>query len=369
MTIGNNVTRIYREAFSGCSGLKKVIVKDLAAWCNIYFASFDSNPLSYSHHLYSDENTEITNLVIPNSVTSINNYAFYCGSGFASVTIPNSILSIADYAFQNCTGLIRPIYNSTIFVYMSPTYQGSYIIPSGISYIMNYAFYGCSNLTSLTIPNSVTRIGNHAFWYCTGLTSLTIPNSVTSIGGSAFEGCGGLTSLTIPNSVKTLGSNAIRNCSKLTSVSIGNGLTEIYTSTFRNCRNLTTIILGDKIEKIAYEAFNFCDKIEDLYCYSRIIKDASPTAFLNCKIEWCTLHVPESSITLYSKNKPWSEFGNIVALTADDPKPTGVIDVRSDNEATITEYFSPDGQRLDAPRKGVNIVKMSDGTLKKVVIK
>jgi len=130
VTIPNSVTYISDKAFSGCSGLTSVNISDLNAWCNIKFSRYDSNPLYYAHHLYINGN-EITNLVIPNSVTSI-------GSS---------------------------------------------------------AFYGCSGLTSVTIGNSVTSIGNNAFDSCHGLTSVTIPNSVTSIGSFAFDGCKGLTTI------------------------------------------------------------------------------------------------------------------------------------------------------------------------------
>ena len=122
VTIGNSVTSIGNDAFQYCSGLKKVIVKDIAAWCGIKFYGFYSNPLSYAKHIYSDEDTEITNLIIPNSVTSIGEEAFYGCSGLTSVTIPNSVTSIGEEAF-----------------------------------------YGCSGLTSVTIPNSVTSIGDNAF--------------------------------------------------------------------------------------------------------------------------------------------------------------------------------------------------------------
>ena len=145
VTIPNSVTSIGDRAFWDCSGLKKVIVKDIAAWCGI---SFSDNPLSHSHHLYSDENTEITELIIPNSVTSIGEYAFEYCYGLTSVTIGNCVTSIGDAAF--C---------------------------------------GCSGLTSVTIPNSVTSIGDYAFQNCSSLTSVTIPNSVTSIENSAFSGC------------------------------------------------------------------------------------------------------------------------------------------------------------------------------------
>ena len=111
VTIPNSVTSIGDNAFSGCSDLKKVIVKDIAAWCGIKFDDYDSNPFYDSNplfaakHLYSDEDTEITNLIIPNSVTSIGNYAFYNCSGLTSVTIPNSVTSIGESAFYNCSGL------------------------------------------------------------------------------------------------------------------------------------------------------------------------------------------------------------------------------------------------------------------------
>ena len=147
LAIGSSVTSIGGNAFENCSGLKKVIVSDIAAWCGIIFSGYYANPLTYARHLYSDENTEIKDLVIPNDVTSIGNYAFYGCSGLTSIVIPNSVTSIG---------------NST--------------------------FLGCSGLTSITIPNSVTIIGNYAFYNCSGLTSITIPNSVTSIGSGAFNG-------------------------------------------------------------------------------------------------------------------------------------------------------------------------------------
>lgn len=102
VTIPNSVTSIGNGAFQFCSGLKKVIIKDIATWCKISFTDSYSNPLSYSRHLYYDENTEITDLVIPNSVTYIGNRAFQFCSGLTSVTIPNSVTSIGSEAFGYC---------------------------------------------------------------------------------------------------------------------------------------------------------------------------------------------------------------------------------------------------------------------------
>ena len=177
VTIPNSVTSIGSFAFRECSGLTSVHITDLAAWCKIAFSMISySNPLSYAHHLYLN-GEEIKDLVIPNSVTTIGNYAFLGCSGLTSVAIPNSVTSIGDGAFDSCTGL-----------------------------------------TSVTIPNSVTSIGQTAFRYCTGLTSVTIPNSVTSIGGVAFEGCTGLTSVTIGSGVRYIYERAFAGCNKLEEV-------------------------------------------------------------------------------------------------------------------------------------------------------
>ena len=194
---GCNVTSIGDGAFSGCSGL--------------------------------------TNVTIPNTVTSIGGSAFDNCSGLTSITIPDSVTSIGSSAFKNCSGL------TDITVAMSNTKYhsaGNCLIETvtktlifgcktsvistdgSVTSIGNYAFYGCSGLTSITIPDSVTSIGDYAFYGCTGLTSETIPASVTSIGNYAFYNCSGLTSVTIPDSVTSIGYSAFSGCSSLESITI-----------------------------------------------------------------------------------------------------------------------------------------------------
>ncbi len=169
VTIGNSVTYIGYNAFYYCSGLTSVNIHDIAAWCKIYFMVDLSNPLYYAHHLYLD-GEEIKDLVIPNSVTRIGNYAFKNCSGLTSVVIPNSVTSIGSDAFHSCSGLT------------------SVVIGNSVTLIGSGAFYKCSGLTSVVIPNSVTSIYRSAFAYCSGLTSVVIGNSVTNIENSAFDG-------------------------------------------------------------------------------------------------------------------------------------------------------------------------------------
>ena len=143
ITIGNSVTSIGWYAFEDCSALTRVDITDLAAWCKISFGSYDANPCYYAHHLYLN-NEEITELVIPYSVTSIGNYAFYNCLGLTSITIPNSVTSIGYGAFSGCSGLT------------------SVTIPNSVTSIESYTFYGCS-LKSLTIGSGVLSIGYAAF--------------------------------------------------------------------------------------------------------------------------------------------------------------------------------------------------------------
>ena len=213
--------------------------------------------------------TKLTSAIIPNSVTNIGNYAF-SSTGLKSVTIPNSVTSIGDGALLGCSDLTSITINSNEIV--SKTYTSSsnlknifgsqvkeYILGDDVKSIGGYAFYGCSNLTSVTIPNSVTSIGGNAFyntaWYNNqpdGLvyagkvaykykgtmpsgTHITLEEGTLGIAGSAFKGCTGLTSsVTIPNSVTTIGDEAFRGCGNFASVTLGTGLLTIGRSMFDN---------------------------------------------------------------------------------------------------------------------------------------
>lgn len=191
ITLPNSVTSIENCAFDGCYALKDVYITDLEAWCNI--EHYWLNPLCHAENLYLNERL-VTDLIIPNGVTSIGGFAFY---NFKSVKIPNSVTSIKGHTFYNCKSL------------------ASITIPNSVTSIGDSAFSNCKSLTSITIPNSVTSIGDSAFYNCESLASVTIPNSVTSIGNSAFQNCKSLTSLTIPNSVTNIGFSSFNGCQKL----------------------------------------------------------------------------------------------------------------------------------------------------------
>ena len=214
VTIGSGVTSIGGDAFYNCIGLTRVNINDLAAWCNILFEDYYSTPLYYAEYFYLN-GTEITDLVIPDGVTSIGSYAFDSFKNMISVTIPDSVTSIGNWAFENCTGLTRVNINDLTAWCNIPFDNGYNNNP--LTYA-GHLYLNGTEITDLVIPDSVTSIVANAFSQCSGLTSVTIPDSVTSIGDYAFQDCVGLTTVTIGNSVTSIGFCAFENCTGLTDV-------------------------------------------------------------------------------------------------------------------------------------------------------
>ncbi len=177
LVIPNTVTKIKHCAFSGCKSL--------------------------------------TNITIPDSVIMIGSYAFKGCYSLTSVNYLGTIKQWCDIDFNNYDS--NPVrYAKKLYINGEPATD--LVIPNTVTEIKDYAFYWCSTLTSVTIPNSVTIIGEDAFSYCEALTSITIPDSVVSIGEYAFEGCKSLTSITIPDSVASIGFRAFYDCNSLTTI-------------------------------------------------------------------------------------------------------------------------------------------------------
>ena len=203
----------------------------------------------------------------------------------------------------------------------------------------DYVFRDCSGLTSLTLPSSVTKIGCYALSSCIGLTSLTLPSSVTEIGELAFLNCRGLTNFTIPSGVTKIGAGAFFCCYGLISLTIPSSVTAIGSNAFNDCSGLTSI-----------------------YVYMEKLPETGSHLFLGCDAKNCTVYVPKGTYDDYFV----SEFGFFWYIVEFDA--TGIDKVATSTNAKEVSRYSANGQRLSAPAKGLNIVKYSDGSVKKVVV-
>ena len=278
IAIPASVIEIESGAFNGCSELKSVHISDVAAWCNIKFSygwamnNLYSNPLYYAHHLYLD-GEEIKELVIPDGVTAISDFAFLDCDGLTSVTIPNSVVSLGNASFCWCSGIT------------------SISIGSGITSFGEKTFQGCLNMVTATITEGVTTIGKEAFISCSSLISINIPNSVTSIGEKSFYGC-----------------------EKLKNVFLPDNITMIRNETFSGCKSLNSITIPAKVEYVYQRAFENCG-LEEVKVFADTPPQAYDNSFSNYNIP---LYCPEASVNTYQSTMPWSNFASYKTLDGKD---------------------------------------------------
>ena len=312
----------------------------------------------------------------------VGDFAFYGCSRLTSLNLPAGITSIGKYAFDGCRGLT------------------SLNLPAGITSIGEGTFKGCSGLTSLTLPAGITWIDDHAFDGCSGLTSLTLSDGITSIGWSAFEGCSGLkevkfcindnldtyltkghpnidvdcgikyyindkeiTSIEIPSNVTTLGNYVFQGCSGLTSLNLPAGITKIGGCAFYGCSRLTSLTLPASITKIGSWAFEGCSGLTSIYVYAEKVPKIDSSVFKGVDAKKCTLYVPMGTRDDYRLSE-FRYFENIVEFEA-----TGIDKTTTSTDVEEVARYSVNGQRLSAPTKGLNIVKYSEGSVKKVAIR
>ena len=274
----------------------------------------------------------------------IGEYAFHDCSGLTSLTLPAGITSISDCAFEGCSGLT------------------SLTLPAGITSIGCRAFSYCSGLTSLTLPAGITSIGSRAFADCSGLTSLTLPAGITSISDCAFYECSGLTSLTLPDGITSINYGTFWSCSGLTSINIPASVTKIEYSAFRGCSGLTSLNLPAGITSISDCAFEGCSGLTSIYVYAEKVPGIGSYAFKGCDAKKCTVYVPKGTYGDY-RSSDFGYFENIVEFDA-----TGIDKTTTSTDVEEVSRYSVNGQRLVGPTKGLNIVKYSDGSVKKVSV-
>jgi hypothetical protein len=206
VTIPNSVTLIGDYAFSRCTSLNSVTIGNSVT--NIGYQAFRSC-------------TSLTSVTVPNSVTSIGRQPFELCTSLTNISV-----DAANPAYSSLDGVLFNKAQTTLITF--PPGRGSYVMPDSVTSIGNYAFSQCTKLTNVIIGNSVTSIGGSAFSLCSSLTSVTLGNSVANVGENVFLACGSLTSVTFPNSVTSIGRDAFIACTSLTKIHLSGQCAAAY---------------------------------------------------------------------------------------------------------------------------------------------
>ena len=320
--------------------------------------------------------SKLEDTVLGESLKSIGNSAFKDCASLRGITIPDSVTGIGDWCFSGCGSL----------AYAK--------IGAGVSVIPDEAFYNCKSLPEITIPKTVESIGDEVFYGCTSLAGVTIADRETELklgsngsnpmfsscplksvyiggnityGTSAYDGYSpfyrntSLETVRITDKETEISENEFYGCTSLKSVSMGDGIDTIGRYAFSGCSALESFSFGTGLKSIGDEAFSDCTGMKKLVSKTAVPPVCGSQALDDINKWECTLYVPQESLDAYKSAAQWKEFFFLE---------TGIKNVpNTSSSATESARYSTDGTRIASPQKGINIIRMSDGTVKKVLVK
>lgn len=302
VTLGVGVTDIKGNAFNNCNDSIRInYTGTMRNWCSINFSAKTANPCYYAD-VYIDNEPIEGEIVIPEGVTSIGKYAFVNCDKITKVILPESLKHIGEDAFGGCVEISDVLYSGGIsgwcsidFVsllsnpksYADSLYidnsivSGDIIIPGTVACIGRAAFWGCTDITSVSIQNGVTCIKDSAFRGCTNITGVSIPDSVTTIEANAFYLCMNISNINLPDNLKIIGDYAFYGCKKIEKIEIPDSVTSIGKFAFQSCRGLLSVTIGDGVKVIDERTFQGCTKMKDLFI-GKNVKQFKTEVFDSC---------------------------------------------------------------------------------------
>lgn len=354
VTVPSTLKAVNTSAFRGTDALNRVNISDLAAWCDIDFDDIAANPVASASRLYLNDE-EIKNLVIPDGVSTIKQYAFYNCKELTGVTVPTSLSSVGGKAFYGCSSLTR-VDMSDLAAWCNMAFYSMESYTSNPLYYANHLYLNGEEVKDLVVPAGVETVKDGTFYNCTGLTSIRMNDKVSAVGYYTFAGC-----------------------TNLTDVTIGHDVYIIMNSAFRDCENLKYLTLGASVQNILTGTFYGCKKIERIVSMA-VTPPSIPNVFETVVMDNCNVFVPKESLAKYLDN--WIYFKHISA-------DTGVNDIDADNSVSVrvdggnieidgatadtmmevycmsgAKIYSGIAKSLAVPSAGVYIVRIAGKTVK-----
>lgn len=359
--IPSSVIKIETCCFSGCTDLESITVDknntvyDSRDNCNAIIET-STNTLLHSckatvipqtvRSLGEScfDSSTFTSIVIPSSVTSLGDWAFGYSSNLESIVLPSTLTSIGEGCFWFCEKL------------------SSIEIPSSVTSLGKDCFGLCSSLSNIKLPSTITSLSDGCFAWCSSLSTIEIPTSVTYFGDMCFAECSALEAIDIPSSVTRLGDLCFAACSALETIKIPSSVTELGEYCFQACKALKTAKIPSSVNSIGNYCFKECTSLETMTCEIPTAKEGE--FFTDSPIEQATLYVTMASLESYKTTSDWNRFGTILPITSTDIEKNTAI-----KSNTIDAIYDLEGNRNDGVRRGVNIIRMTDGKTKKVMMK
>lgn len=406
ITLPKSLTSIGDEAFSWCGELGSITIPEAVSsigcavfdYChslssvtvdpaNPYYSSLDGVLFNKDQSIlvYYPGGKELSDYILPNTVTSICDRAFGECNSLCSITLPAGLTSFGNQELSDCVSFssinvdpANPCYSSldgvlfdkeqtTLICYPCAKELSEYTLPESVTTIGDAAFRSCYPLTSITLPEGLTSIGKQAFEFCGSLVSLTLPEGVTSIDENTFYFCTSLTSISLPEGVTSIGDYAFSYCTSLDSIALPKSLYHIDDNAFNYCTSLESITLPEGVNYIGNYAFSSCESLTSItlpegriYIGDGAFWDCiSLTSFTNLAIEPeliedfvfddvplanATLYVPAGSIEAYKNAPVWKDFGRILDVESkSDDTSIGTLY----QESTPTVRFDLMGRRIN----------------------
>lgn len=354
VTIPASVESIGEDAFHAFSLETINVESDNTVYCDIdgVLCSKDKTEL-----IFCPIAKQCTVYEVPNTITKIAENAFDSNDNITKIIIPNSVTEIGAKAMSLCT-LLKNISVASD--------NPAYCDIDGVLFNKDKTKL-CQYLRARTtkeyvIPETVTTIGEYAFYYSSKLTSVIIPKSVTSIGANAFHSCKKITLFELPEALENIGMRAFTGCEAVKSFVIPNAVTSIGRYAFEKCKTLETVTIGSSVNSIGRNAFNNCNSLTSIICLAAQCPVCENESLLS-DYETVKLSVPTESVTLYQSTAPWSSFANIEGIEI-----TGIDNVKLSN-SNVNSVFNIGGMMTKGVKSGLNIIRMENGTTKKVMIK